>query len=209
MKSFRRILAIVCALVMLASVSAFASASIISPARNSIVYSDSLLVSVKVSDAENIRVTVYEKKDSRQIEIVNESGALEKRTQYFSVDVNDLTEDDIALIVAGKLVDDDGEPILLSTGESVKRYTDFVYGEAELFSNDYGISFYTKQFSEVHPGLYRVKVECLDSEGLVKSISSSVIAVKDKALAPQDDVLSEPQPGAVTVIQNLLKSIFK
>lgn len=209
MKSVRRIIAIVCVFVVLASTSVFASASIISPSKNSIFYSDSFLVSVKLSDAEKIRVTVYEKKDSKQVEVVSESGAVEKKTQYFSVDVSALTEDDIALIAAGKLLDDKGEPVLLSTGESVKKYTDFTVGEAELFSNESGISFYTKQVSEVQPGLYRVKVELLDADGLVKSASSSVIAVKDKSLAPQDDVLDAPQPGAVTVIQNLLKSIFK
>jgi len=208
MRSAKRVIAIVLSLIMLASVSAFASAAIVSPAKSSIVYSDSLLVSVKVSDAENIRVTVYEKKDSRQIEVVNENGILEKRTQYFSVDVTDFTEDDIALIAAGRLLDDNGEPILLSTGAKVKRYTDFISGESETFKNEAGISFYTKQLSDVKPGLYRVKVELLDGEGLVKSVSSNIVAVKDKELAPQEDVLAGQQ-NAVTVIQNLLKSIFK
>ena len=208
MRSAKRIIAIVLSLIMLASVSAFASAAIVSPAKSSIVYSDSFLVSVKVSDAENIRVTVYEKKDSRQIEIVNDKGIAEKRTQYFSVDVKDFTEDDIALIAAGRLLDDNNEPILLSTGAAVKRYTDFTVGEAETFKNETGISFYTKQLSDVKPGLYRVKVELLDGDGLVKSVSSHIVAVKEKELAPQEDVLSGQQ-NAVTVIQNLLKSIFK
>ena len=209
MKSVRRIIALALVLVMLASVSVFASASIISPSKNSIVYSDSLLVSVKVSDAENIRVTVYEKKDSKQVEVINDKGIVEKKTQYFPVDVKDFTEDDIALISAGKLLDDNGEAILLSTGAKIKRYTDFAIGESELFSNESGISFYTRQLSDIKPGLYRVKVELLDGEGLVKSVSSNIIAVKDKELAPQDDVLSDQQKGAVNVIQNLLKSIFK
>ena len=208
MRSAKRIIAIVLSLIMLASVSAFAAASIISPVRNSIVYSDSLLVSVKVSDAENVRISVYEKKDSKQVEVKNDKGVTEKKTQYFPVDVKDFTEDDIALIAAGKLVDEKGEAVLLSTGEKVKRYTDFSYCEAETFKNETGISFYTRQIPDVTPGLYRIKIELLDSEGLVKSVSSNIVAVKDKELAPQDDVLSGQQ-NAVTVIQNLIKYIFK
>ena len=209
MKSFRRILAMVLALIMLASVSAFASAAFISPAASSIVYSDSLLVSIKVSDAESIRVTVYEKKDSRQVEVQNDQGETEKKTQYFSVDVADLTEEDVALLAAGKQSDENGDPILLSTGVRVKRYTDFILGEPELFSNESGIAFYTRQIQDVKPGLYRVKVELLDDEGIAYSIRSAFVVVKEKELAPQEDVLAEPQNGVVTVLQNLLKSIFK
>ena len=166
-------------------------------------------MSVKVSDAEKIRVTVYEKKDSRQVEVLNEQGETEKKTQYFSVDVTDLTEDDVALIAAGKLTDEDGEAILLSTGAPVKRYTDFIQGEAELFSNESGVAFYTRQIQDVKPGLYRVKVELLDEDGIAYSVRSTFVAVKAKELAPQEDVLAEPQNGALTVLQNLLKSIFK
>ena len=60
MLRIRRITAIILAIAVLATGFVFAdAAAIVSPAANSIVYTDSLLVSVKVTELKTIRVSVY------------------------------------------------------------------------------------------------------------------------------------------------------
>ena len=56
-----RIIALMLCLLIAAGTVSFA-ASVVSPVANSIIYSDSILVSVKVTEKASIRVTVYEEK---------------------------------------------------------------------------------------------------------------------------------------------------
>ncbi len=55
----RKALAVIAALALLTG-TAFADASIVSPVADSVVYSDSLLISVKLTGSENVKVTVYQ-----------------------------------------------------------------------------------------------------------------------------------------------------
>lgn len=91
-KRFARIIALMLCLLIMAGTASFA-ASVVSPAANSIVYSDSLLVSVKVTDKSTIRVTVYEEKQK------DSSGNL------VSVDVADMTSSDISGLDLKKYTD--------------------------------------------------------------------------------------------------------
>lgn len=208
MRSSARILAIALAMILTASSFVLAAVSVVSPTANDIIYSDSFLLSVKLTDTENIRVSVYEKKDSRTVEVTS-GGKTEKKTQYFSVDVSEFKSEDIALISAGKTVDENGAPILLSTGEAVKIYSDFLVAEPERFSNNSSAAVYTKTFSEMSPGLYRVRVERFAPDGSVKSTSSLLFALKEKEAEEKKDVLGPSQGGAVQAIQNLLRSLFR
>ena len=66
MRQIRRVVSLLLVFVMLAAGQVFAAdaAAIVSPAANSIVYTDSLLVSVKVTELKTIRISVYEEKVS-------------------------------------------------------------------------------------------------------------------------------------------------
>ena len=55
----RKALAVIAALALLTG-TAFADASIVSPVADSVVYSDSLLISVKLTGSESVKVTVYQ-----------------------------------------------------------------------------------------------------------------------------------------------------
>ena len=72
MLRIRRITAIILAIAVLATGFVFAdAAAIVSPAANSIVYTDSLLVSVKVTELKTIRVSVYAEKVTSGDKLVN------------------------------------------------------------------------------------------------------------------------------------------
>lgn len=91
-KRFARIIALTLCLLLLAGTASFA-ASVVSPAANSIVYSDSVLVSVKVTEKVTIKVTVYEEKQK------DSAGNL------VSVDVTDMTTSDLSSLDLKKYTD--------------------------------------------------------------------------------------------------------
>lgn len=91
MKRFRHITIVTAIVLLLCSSFAFAgAAAIVSPAANTIVYSDSLLVSVKVTEPKTVRVTVYEEKETSGETLV-------------SANVTAFTEADLALVAAKRL----------------------------------------------------------------------------------------------------------
>lgn len=192
---------------MLCSSIVFAGAvAIVSPASNTIVYSDSLLVSVKVTEPKTIRVTVYEEK-----ELSNE--------QYVSVKVANLTEADLALIAIGPVPQVAGTTAVntttapsasvLSDGSAVKSYTSFILGESVNYTCTSQLGFCTKQINNITPGLYRIQVDTLDTAGAATETVNSLVAVKVKPVVETTSIFETPQTGALQFLQNLLKSIFR
>jgi hypothetical protein len=206
LKRSRRTMALVAAIIMLCSSVAFAgAAAIVSPAANTIVYSDSLLVSVKVTEPKAVRVTVYEEK-----ELINE--------QYASVKVANITEADLALIAVGPVPQGAGTAAfnttttsvsVLSDGSAVKSYTSFILGESASYTCTSQLGFYTKQINNITPGLYRIQVDTLDTAGAATETVNSLVAVKVKPVAETTNIFETPQTGALQFLQNLLKSIFR
>lgn len=176
-KRLTRIIALMLCLIFVSGTASFA-ASVVSPAANSIVYSDTMLVSVKVTDKSTIRVTVYEEKQK------DASGVL------VSADVANLTAADIASL-------------------DTKKYTDSVFSAAATYTNAGDVGFYTKQLTNVKPGLYKVKVETLGEDETVVSTITSLVAVKEKAEKQDQDIFQNQTTTALQFIQNLIKKVFK
>lgn len=208
------ILALVLAIVLMcASLSFAAAVQVISPAENSISYSDSLLVSVKVSEAKPVRITVFEEMESKEVVVKDEKGKPVKTTELYSLDVEKLTEEDLASIVDvyEERVTDGA---ILSTGDKAVKYTSMEYTEPVEYKvdpkNQSGIGIYTKQLTDVKPGLYRVQAETLTTinkkEVVAETINSFVI-VKEKEAEPK--LFETKQNGALKAIKEVLKTLFK
>ena len=197
-------------LVILIFTSSVSAASIVSPADGSIAYSDSLLVSVKLSDQNKVRITVYKEQIGTLKEVVKENGLTATETVYSDADADKLTEDDISLISAGNKTDANGEKILLSTGEEIPDYHDSVFAEAVEYTNaTSGIGFYTKKLTNVGVGLYKVKVETFGSKNEITETTISYAAVKEKKEEKQGIFGGAVQSGALQFLQNFLRNLFR
>lgn len=163
--------------------------TIISPASETVVNSDSLLISVKITKPETIKVYVYEEKQV-------------KGDQQVSVDVNNLE----ALQAAASAAVPQG-----TVGTAKANTTlQFVSREVivpETFTSTNTLSFYTKQINDVTPGLYKVKVETVDGNGKVLYITQNLVAVKGVE-TEKSDLFETNQSGVSQFLQNLLKTIF-
>lgn len=204
-----RITAIALIIVFVFTASAFA-ASIVSPADGSIAYSDSLLVSVKLSDKKTVRITVYKEQIGTSTEVIKDNGLRATEIVYSDADASKLTEEDISLISAGKKFRENGEKILLSTDEEIPDYHDSVFAEAVEYTNaTAGIGFYTKKLTNVGVGLYKVKVETLGSKNEVTETVVSYAAVKEKKEEKQGIFGGASQSGALQFLQNFLRNLFR
>lgn len=81
---------------------------------------------------------------------------------------------------------------------------------AETFKGTSNLQFYNKKISEIKPGLYRVKVETLDSAGAVTASSSNRIFVMPAGSETTSGsvIFETQQTGAFQWVQNLIKTIF-
>ncbi len=203
-----RFISFVLVLVLLCTgICSAASASVISPSANSVVTGDSLLVSVKVSDAGKVRISVF--REMIENVVYGTDGAIKERT-YSDIDCKDFTSADLALISAGKTTDASGAAITLSNGTPVMKYADRKYMDPVIYENEGDMSFYTKQLSSVSPGLYKLRVEVLDSSGeKVTQTISSLVLVKEKPAEQEKPLFEKAPSGALQFIQNLLRSLFK
>ena len=210
--SLKRILVIVMCIVMLAGSTVFAAdagVSIVSPASNAVVSGNSLLVSVKCNKQKSVRVTVFEEKTK------NAKGVLEHAV------VSGITKDNVASLAEiysdavknDKIyIDRDTEKkyFAVKLDDATVRYYDVVYMEAAEYKTGDEVGFFTKQLSEVSPGLYRVQVEVLNSRGETTETLINFVAVTPKQSEEKTEVLETQQKNTiVTFLQNLLRSLFR
>lgn len=183
MKRARRMLAVLMIAVLCCTGFAFAAAAaIVSPAQNTIVYSDSLLISVKVTEPKTVQVALYEEKEKSGENLV-------------SVDVSGFADTDLAAIS--------------NPADGVKKYTSVAIGEAATYKCETTLGFYTKQISDIKPGLYRVQVGTLHQDGSTSEVVQSYVAVKVKPVEEKIDLFKPTQTGALQFLQTLLKNIFR
>ena len=196
MKKARRIIGFVLIFCMLAGSFVFAAsprAGIVSPIENSILASDSLLVSVKVSDKNKICVTVYEEK----ISTLDQDG----KAVRTAIDVKDFTEESFEEVK--KNFED-------------KKYTDQAISEPAVYTAVGEAGYFTKTVAGLQPGLYRVQVEVLGKDDAAEETYNSFVALQGKPEEKTEDV-QEIKPVAVEVqkanivqsLVNLIKSIVK
>lgn len=74
------------------------------------------------------------------------------------------------------------------------------------FTSSNNLSFYTKQINGLKPGLYRIRIDTLDSSGNRTYTRDSYVAVKEKA--EEAKLFNSRQSGTMQFLQNLLKNIF-
>lgn len=178
MKKFVVVLMVVLSL-LFSTVTANAAADpnvmLVNPAPLSTVYSNNLLISVKLTQPKKIKVTLYE-----QMQIVNGTPT--------AVNINTLT------ISNGSV-----------NSGNLKPYQKGIPGE---FTSTNNLSFYTKQVSDLKPGLYQIKIDTIDASGNPIYSSSSYFAVKEKTEEADTKIFETPQSGTMQFLQNLLKTIF-
>ena len=227
MKNYKRIIAFVLTIVMLACSFSFAAdptASIVSPAANSVFASDSLLVSVKLNNPCTVRITVYEEK-IKVVDVNATASAISGAAVTApAISAAAITETAITVpaingedaefatyaSVSYKSVDTTSfEAIDFVSNPALSTYVDKIYLNPVTYTSTEKIGFYTKQLTGVKPGLYKIKVQVLDEKGKVTETVSSLIAIKAKPVVDEKVVFEQKQTGAIKVLQNLLKSIFK
>lgn len=172
------LMTMLCSTIM-ASAAADPAVTIVNPADKIAVNSDSLLVSVKVTQPKVIQISVSEKKQTVDGKDV-------------SIDVN-------------QILNDTTENGL----EKLKNSKNVEVCKAENFTCSNNLSFYTKQINNLNPGVYEIKVKTLDSAGKTIYSSTSLVAMMGKQSAEdQDKLIDAKQNGALQFFQNLFKSFF-
>ena len=191
MRQIRRIVSLILVFAMLATGLVFAAdaAAIVSPAANSIVYTDSLLVSVKVTELKTIRVSVYAEKVVSGDKLVN-------------ADVSKFTEADLKAAAGSGTYTD----VLL--GEAAE-YTNtveigFYTKQISVTPGLYKIKAETLETVMEWPEGATEPVEKV----IVTETTSSLVAVKKKP-EEKKQVFQNNSTGAVTFIRKILKGLFK
>ena len=197
MKNIKRVLAFVLTLVMLSASWAFAAApSIISPAENSIITSDSLLISVKFTEEVTAKITVYQEVIKESVVMTSGSAVNGTLTTYSSIKYNDIDTKDFEL--------ED-----LAAVPRMEGLTNKVYVSTQEYTNTEEVGFYTKQLTNVKPGVYKIVVKTYDKNGKAVSTTNRYIAVKEKLQEESIVFETKQSSNPLKLIQNLFKSIFK
>ena len=191
MRQIRRIASLILVFAMLATSFVFAdAAAIVSPAANSIVYTDSLLVSVKVTELKTIRVSVYSEKVVSGDKLVN-------------ADVSKFTEADLKAAAGSGLYTDVllGEAAEYTNTVEIGFYTKQISVQPGL----YKIKAETLETVMEWPEGATEPVE----KTIVTETKTSLVAVKKKPVEEKKQVFQNNSTGAVTFIRKILKGLFK
>ena len=191
MRQIRRIASLILVIAILATGIVFAdAAAIVSPAANSIVYTDTLLVSVKVTELKTIRVSVYAEKVVSGDKLVN-------------ADVSKFTEADLkAAAGSGKYTD-----VLLGEAATYTNTVEigFYTKQISVSPGLYKVKAETLETVMEWPEGATEPVE----KTIVTETKSSLVAVKKKAVEEKPQVFQNNSTGAVTFIRKILKDLFK
>ncbi|MBQ8589686.1 MAG: hypothetical protein IJ486_04460 [Firmicutes bacterium] len=217
-----KIMALVLAFMLMFSTIAAAAASdpavtIISPVVESVVNSDSLLISIKITQPETIRVSVFEEKQVVGEELVSvDVSTLEslpvstEEAAKAEAPVTPAVAAAVPAVAAAAQVAPVQEEATNATASGVTA--SLVSQEImapETFTSANTLSFYTKQINGVTPGLYKVKVDTVNEAGAVIYSTETLVVVKGVASEEQKtDLFESNQSGISQFVQNLLKSIF-
>jgi hypothetical protein len=210
----------------------FASPTVVSPGANSVHDGDSILVSVKLTEKQTVRISVLRQMEEVKAAVTeittdeegNEQVKEVSPAEYKAYDASKLSEADVALIAAGETQDAKGNPVRLSNGAAViTLYGETVSGPVD-YTNNNELGFYTKQISSLKPGLYVIQVDVLGdktkaeegkeaSDGDYEILESvrSYVALKEKPKEEPvaDNGIFSTRNSALQFLQNLLRSLFK
>lgn len=173
---------VIMALIMIFSATfSFASTDpnvvVINPEQYSTVYSENLLVSIKVLEPKTIRIAFYE-----ELELVNDVPE--------PINVDNITQIEDLL--------------------NITDLTSVLVYDKEYFESSNYLSFYTKRIENLGPGLYRIKVDTIDSNGMVAYSRNTHVIIKDKSLEPSSDggIFDNPEPTTMEKLQDFFNNIF-
>lgn len=210
----------------------FASPTVVSPGANSVHDGDSILVSVKLTEKQTVRISVLRQMEEVKAAVTeittdeegNEQVKEVSPAEYKAYDASKLSEADVALIAAGETQDAKGNPVRLSNGAAViTLYGETVSGPVD-YTNNNELGFYTKQISSLKPGLYVIQVDVLgdkieaeegkeaaDGEYEILESVRSYVALKEKPKEEPvaDNGIFSTRNSALQFLQNLLRSLFK
>lgn len=150
---------------------------VVNPEQYGTIYSDNLLISVKILKPKTIKVAFYEEKQLKN---------------------------DVAVSINVNKIDEKSELAKLNNLISKLVY------DKETFVSTSKLSFYTKRVEDIKPGLYRIKVDTVDSLGKILFTSNTRVIVKDKSLEPPAEVslFEAPHLTTIQIVQNFFKNIF-
>ena len=191
MLRIRRITAIILAIAVLATGFVFAdAAAIVSPAANSIVYTDSLLVSVKVTELKTIRVSVYAERVFSGDKLVN-------------ADVSKFTEADLKAAAGDPKYTDVllADPAEYTNTLEIGFYTKQIAVSPGL----YKVKAETLETVMEWPEGAVEPVE----KTIVTETKSSLVAVKKKPTEEKTQVFQNNSTGAITFIRKILKGLLR
>lgn len=100
---------------------------------------------------------------------------------------------------------------LSSKDFSGKTFYSVAIMPSETFESTDDLQFYNKQFNDISPGVYRIKVEVLDKDSAVTDSSSlrTIVTAKENEAGKANEIFQPQQTGALQWVQNFFKSIFK
>ena len=163
--------------------------TVVNPMDGSTVYSSSLLISVKLTAPETIRVNLYK-------QVKNDA---EGKPVPLTVDEWNKVQSEKAAIVSGSSI---------ATEPSIQVLQGWVM-DTVFFTSTNNLAFFTKKVENLSGGVYKVKIDTMGSSDTVLYTTEQVVFIKEKAAQPvQANVFENSQTGTVSFLQNLLKSIF-
>ena len=191
MLHIRRILAMLLVFAVLSTSFIFAdAAAIVSPAANSIVYTDSLLVSVKVTELKTVRVSVYAERVTSGDKLVN-------------ADVSKFTEEDLKAAAGDPKYTD----VLLADPADFTNTVEigFYTKQISVTPGLYKVKAETLETVMEWPEGAVEPVE----KTIITETKSSLVAVKKKPTEEKTQVFQNNSTGAITFIRKILKGLFK
>ena len=181
-----RIIAMIIVLIlMLGTCTTFAAVdpavTIVNPSGGSTLYSDSLLVSVKIAKPATVRVSVYQ--------IVKPAAVSGGTPTAVSIET-----------YVKNLKADSASKVTFSRATVMAPVTQTYAAN---------LSFYTKKLEGIKPGVYIIRAETLDSSGRILYSSEIYVGVKSKSDEAADKKIFESgQSGTMQFFKTVLKGIF-
>ena len=163
--------------------------TVVNPLNNTTVYSNSILISIKLTAPETIKVNIY-----KQVKHDANGKAL-----TLSFNEWDKVQEELKANSSGSAVG--GTP-------SIQILQGWVTEQAT-FEATGDLAFFTKKVENLSAGVYKIRIDTIDKEEKVIYSKDQIVFVREKAAQPiKPSVFENSQPGTVSFLQNLLKSIF-
>lgn len=163
--------------------------TVVNPLNNTTVYANSILISIKLTAPETIKINVY-----KQVKHDEEGKPIPLSFSEWDKVQGEL-----------KATASDSE---LTSKPSIQVLQGWVM-DPVTFTSTGNLAFFTKKVVNLSPGVYKIKIDTIDKEEKTIYTKEQIVMVKEKAAQPiKPNVFENSQIGTVSFLQNLLKSIF-